>query len=86
MRGEIKQNIIKQFDKQIKQERKIFKNLDKCISYWSKLIYLESANFTLSDWKMVRSGDYYTKRDLLRNNPIEQKKLLIDRIKKYKKK
>ena len=91
--------IIKKFDKQIRNEYKYSKGKKyKCISYWSKNILLESINFTLNDWKQVRTREYWEKRDNLQiilNNlksndyqvkeiELKQKELLYNSIIKYK--
>jgi hypothetical protein len=93
--------IIKKFDKQIKAE---YKSADgdkyRCLSYWSKNIFLESINFDLRDWKLIRTKDYWQKRDdlqrrlnNLKSEDIKQKeeiklhikKMLYNSILKYKK-
>jgi hypothetical protein len=47
-----------------------------------------SKNLTIEDWRKIRTGDYYIKRDqsvgnLILNPYIPQMQFIISRIKKY---
>ncbi len=60
--------LIKIFDKQIKKEYKDA-NGDKykCISYWKKHKFTESIDFTLDDWKKIRTEKYWKKINYLQS-------------------
>lgn len=74
--------IIIQFDKQIKKEyKKSEGDKEKCPSYWSKLIFLKTLDLDIDDWNKIRSGDYWVIRDSLRG--IEQSKFTHERIIDY---
>jgi hypothetical protein len=51
-------------------------------------LFLISKNLTIEDWRKIRTGDYYIKRDqsvgnLVLNPYIPQMQFIISRIKKY---
>jgi len=75
-------NIIKQFDEQIKKE---YKSADgdkkKCPSYWRKLLFLKTLDLNISDWSKIRSGDYWSTRDSLKG--IEQSRFIYERVSDY---
>lgn len=71
-----------QFDKQIKEECRYAEgDVEKCPSYWQKLIFLKSMNMDLSDWRKMRVGDYWSKRDSLRG--LERYKFIYSRLIDY---
>lgn len=45
-------------------------------------LFLISKDLTLHQWRRIRSGDYYIKRDELTGN--EQMEFILDRIKIYR--
>ena len=45
-------------------------------------LFLISKNLTIEDWRRIRAGDYYNKRDELKGN--EQMEYILDRIKIYR--
>ena len=75
-------DIINKFDEQIKKEY-TYANGDKekCISYWHKQLFLKTLDFDLNDWKKIRSGDYWEKRDSKQG--IEQLKFIYERVTQY---
>jgi len=74
--------LVKQFDNQIKKEYKTARgNKHNCPSYWHKLIFLKSINLSINDWREIRTGDYYLVRDSL--SGIEQSKFIHGRIIDY---
>lgn len=74
--------IILQFDKQIQEEYKQNEGLkERCPSYWHKLIFLETMNLDINDWRKIRSGNYWQIHDSLQG--IERSKFMFRRIKKY---
>lgn len=79
----IYERVISDFDKHIRMERRHYGDFENRPSYWKKNIFVSSFNFQISDWKGVRSGDYYDKRDSLKG--IERDKFIYDRIIEYKK-
>jgi len=73
---------LKQFDKQIKQEWKLANGKkENCPSYWNKLLFIKTVNLNMNDWNVIRSGDYWEKRDLFHG--IEQTKFILNRVKSY---
>lgn len=73
---------ISNFDRQIKNEIKVFKHEKNCPSYLDKKLFEISVGLTIDEWKEVRSGEYYKIRDTLKEQ--ERKKLLIKRIENLK--
>ena len=73
---------IKQFDKQIKKEYKSAGgDKKKCPSYWHKLLFLKTLDLNISDWRKIRSGDYWLITDSLQE--IEQSKFIYERVCDY---
>lgn len=72
---------LKVFDIQLKRESKFTKE-DECVSYWNKLLFMETINLTPFDWKQIRVGDYWEIRNSLFG--VKQAKFILSRIKKYK--
>ncbi len=71
------------FDIQIKKEyRKAFGDKYKCPSYWKKIKFIESIDFTLKDWKQIRNEDYWKTRDYLQSiankSENEEQKILLN--------
>jgi hypothetical protein len=76
------QFLVNQFDLQIKMEYKSANGKkENCPSYWHKNLFLKSLNLNTNDWKIIRSGDYWDIRDLLRD--IDQIKFTYDRVLSY---
>lgn len=77
--------ILAQFDLQIKNEYKKAKgDKELCPSYWHKQLFVEAMGLEIKDWKIIRSGSYWS---LFKGmSEIEQIKLKIEIIKNYKKK
>jgi hypothetical protein len=77
--------IIRQFDKQIKIEYKQFKGKkEDCPSYWHKLIFIETLDLETYEWKSIRGKDYFkTKSEL---NGVDIEKFILQKIKDYKSK
>jgi len=74
--------VIIKFDEQIKKEYKSAGgDKEKCQSYWHKLLFLKTMNLDLNDWRKIRAGDYWSKRDSLRG--IEQSRFIYNRILDY---
>ena len=74
---------LKKFDKQIRNE---YSNANgdkyKCQSYWAKMIFLESIELDIYDWRKIRSGNYLRIKDSLTG--ISKKKFTLKRIQAYK--
>ena len=54
----------------------------------NKRLFLISKDLTIEDWRKIRTGDYYIKRDQSKGNLIldpyiPQMQFIISRIKKY---
>ena len=76
--------LIRIFDRQIKREwGAANKDKKQCLSYWNKLIFLESATIYILDWREIRTGNYWQIRDSLKG--IGQSRFIYERIKEYKK-
>ena len=74
--------IILQFDKQIQEEYKLNNGVkERCPSYWYKLIFLETINLDINDWRKIRSGDYWKIHDSVEG--IQRSKFILRRIRKY---
>lgn len=74
--------IIKQFDKQIKSEYKTAGgDKEKCPSYWHKLLFIKTLHLDINDWRKIRVGDYWARRDSLQG--IEQSKFIYNRVIDY---
>ena len=48
----------------------------------NKDLFLISKDLTIEDWRRIRAGDYYSKRDELTGN--EQMEFILNRIKIYR--
>jgi hypothetical protein len=74
--------IIKQFDKQIKIECELANGKkENCPSYWNKLLFIKTVNLNINDWNIIRSGDYWEKKHLFLG--IEQTKFVLNRVLNY---
>ena len=77
--------LIRKFDKQIKNEYLEYSgDKDKCPSYWHKLLFINTLDFTIDDWKKLRTKEYYYIRDRLEG--IEQNKFILQRVRMYRRK
>jgi hypothetical protein len=85
-------NVIKQFDKQIKEEAKQKNSAGKvlCIisekqrpSYWKKLLFINSIDLDISDWKKIRDNEYWENMNSLTG--IEKDKYKLEKILNYNK-
>jgi len=47
----------------------------------NKELYLISKDLSIEDWRIIRSGDYYEKRDKL--SGLDQIKFIIEKVKYY---
>ena len=75
-------SIIRQFDNQIRRESKIFGgDKERCPSFWEKTLFTKTINLDLSDWRKIRGGDYWEKRDSL--NGIDRIMFICSRVDKY---
>ena len=73
---------IAQFDEQIKKEyRSAGGDKKKCPSYWHKLLFLTTMDLDLNDWRKIRVGDYWARRDLLEG--IDQSEFIYNRVIDY---
>ena len=63
-------------------EQRHYGDLENRPSYWRKKIFVNSFDLEISDWRKLRSGDYYQKRDSLKN--IDRDKFIFNRIMQYK--
>jgi len=90
IKNELKQNLSYAISEQnlytneIMQWKTNKKNLSNCISYFMKEIFLESFNFTIYDWRIIRTEEYFIQLNLLFG--IDKKKYLLQCIKIYKNK
>lgn len=57
------------------------KNLLLCESYLAKEIFLKTIDFTINDWKKIRTGDYFQEIDLEKG--INKKLYLLTKIQNY---
>lgn len=74
--------IINQFDKQIKLEYKSAGgDKERCPSYWYKLLFLKTLYLDINDWRKIRVGDYWEIRNSLQG--IEQSKFIYKRVTDY---
>lgn len=55
--------MIEQFNKQIRQELKKYKKQELCLSYWNKMLFIESENLDINDWRKIRTDKYWLIRD-----------------------
>jgi hypothetical protein len=76
------EKIIKKFDKDIWWQKKSYLREDNCPSYWRKQIFMQSVDLDISDWKIIRVGDYYQKRDNYEG--IKRDKFILKKILEYK--
>lgn len=70
--------------KGIMQWKQNKKNLRFCISYFMKEIFLESFNFTVTDWRIIRTDEYFIEVQKL--SDIEKKVYTLQCILNYKNK
>ena len=56
-------SILEQYNKQIKKEINIYKKKELCLSYWNKLLFIESKNLDINDWRKIRKDKYWLIRD-----------------------
>jgi hypothetical protein len=76
--------IIKRFDKQIEREyEECDENEKKCPSYWHKLLFINTLDFTINDWNKLRDKDYWETNDNLKG--IEQSVFILKRVRRYRK-
>lgn len=75
--------VLATFDRQIEHEKQFTSNEKNCLSYWKKKLYIETRDFSIEDWKHIRSGNYW--EEILDKSEIEKYKILSKRIEKYKK-
>lgn len=76
------EDVVCAFNRRIRMEQKDYSDLENRPSYWRKKIFVNSFDLKISDWKGVRRGDYYDKRDSLKG--IERDKFIYNRIIEYK--
>jgi len=75
--------VLATFDKQIKREYpEAGGDKNKCISYWQKLLFIESNKLSIDDWRNIRVGDYWEIRDS--KSGIDRYKFILNRIENYK--
>jgi hypothetical protein len=76
--------VIIQFDKQIKKE---YLNADGqkelCSSYWKKLLFINSIDLDISDWKKIRDEEYWV--NTIELIGIEKDKYKLEKILNYNK-
>ena len=77
-----KERVLEQFDSQIRKEyRAANGDRERCPSYWQKMLFVESLKLNQYDWKQIRSGDYWYRRDSLRG--MQRSKFMLGRIRTY---
>jgi len=77
-------NVIKQFDKQIKEEYKNSNGIIKlCSSYWKKLLFINSIDLDISDWKKIRDEEYWN--NMIELTGIQKDKYKLEKILNYNK-
>ena len=83
----IKEKRLKEFDICIKKEMRDLKtrNPKICESYYMKQIFLETIDFNIDDWRELRHGDYYEKKQRYYEK-IDKKKFVLQRVLEYKRK
>tara|TARA_R110002167_G_C12191682_1_gene605756 strand:- start:59 stop:340 length:282 start_codon:yes stop_codon:yes gene_type:complete len=70
------------FDKQIKKEYIFSKGKkEKCVSYWNKILFLETFYLDINDWRKIRRGNYWDISDSL--SGIEKIKFTTERVMNY---
>ena len=74
--------IIKKFDKDIWWQKKSYLRENSCPSYWRKMIFIESHDLGIDDWREIRSGNYYDVRDSLLD--VSRDEFILKRILEYK--
>jgi len=81
-------SVLKQFDKQIKNELIYNKgDLNKCPSYWSKRLFVETKKFNSYNWKIIQTDSYLSKKDyyqrIINNSDdfFKKQKELINQLK-----
>jgi len=74
--------IIKKFDKDIWWQKKSYLRENSCPSYWRKMIFIESHDLGIEDWRKIRSGNYYDKIDSLSN--VSRDRFILKKILEYK--
>ena len=72
------------FDRQIKREIREANELELCPSYWNKKLFIESIGLSSSDWREIRSGDFWDRYNR-KGTPIERIVFTLSRIDSYKK-
>lgn len=87
--GNFKQNnVIKKFDEQIKSELTYNDNDKyKCPSYWNKLLFIETENFNIFDWKIIQTDEYLNKKryyEIAKKNSTEFYKAQEELVKQLK--
>jgi hypothetical protein len=72
------------FDNQIKREYVTHNgNKFQCPSYWHKLIFLESLDMEIMDWRKLRNDEYYKMKDSLTG--ISKLAFVLEKIQEFKK-
>ena len=76
---------LKIFDLQIKKEYEEAEGVkEKCISYWGKILFIKTKDFTIDDWRKIRDDEYYDKiKDL---TDIERSIFILKNVEDYIKK
>ena len=85
--NEIADKRIREFDYQLKREMRAVRTRDpkKCLSYYLKEIFIETIDFYIDDWREVRKGDYYERKQSYYET-IDKKKFVLQRVLEYKRK
>jgi hypothetical protein len=81
--NEIADKVIKEFDKQIRIEYKAAKgNKDLCPSYWYKLLFLDTKDLDIFEWREIRTEEYWENKKNL--NEIDGIKYTLKCVINYK--
>lgn len=56
------EKIIETFDYQIKRDIKNGLKKEDSLSYWNKLLFLKTKDYTIREWKEIRDEDYYKQK------------------------
>jgi len=77
-------DVIKEFDSIIKKQYPKAKGIAyNCSAYIDKLLFIQSMELTIDDWREIRGDDYWEKT--IDFSSIHHKKSLLNKILIYKK-
>lgn len=73
--------IISLFEYQVQREIKKYKQMDKCPSYWQKLLFVNSLQLSPDDWRKIRTPGYWIKCDSLEG--IQKDQFILSQVTNY---